>query len=200
MTDGKRNPHTTRTLHPPTSPHPQPHLENIGELPSPLRRSLVPYFAELSLPQRFCVISMQNWTFRNFWELCLGVLRSSAPKFAELASRVLQKFGTRSPKRVSEALLLVLLAVFFWMFFWITVASKATIHVLLLQSPCPLQEATPTIYQKPTKNAIRGEGKKNKQRAFTHILDFCKKSSENFSEAFRSPYSILICTNIIVVS
>ena len=145
MTDRRREKPSHHT-HPSSihSPDPQPHLENIGELPSPLLRSLVPYFAELSPPQRFCVIPMQNWIFRNFWELCLGVLRSLAPKFAELASRVLQKFGTRSRKRVSEALLLVL-SVFFWMIFWITVASKATIHVLLLQSPCPLQGATPTI-------------------------------------------------------
>ena len=62
-----------------------------------------------------------------------------------------------------------------------------------------MQEATPTIYQKPTKNAIRGEGKKNKQRAFTNILDFCKKSSENFSEAFRSPHSIFFVPTITII-
>ena len=116
VTNGKRDPHITCTLHPPTPPTSQPHLENNKEPPALLRRFdslLRRAFAPTAISCFFCV----KLRFSNFWELPPGVLRSLAPKFAELASRVLQKFGTRSPKRVSEALLLVLLAVFFYFFF-----------------------------------------------------------------------------------
>ena len=161
------------------SHHPHPSSTHFPPSPTPFRKY---WRTPVATSQKFGPLLRR--TFAPAAILCYSYAKLNFSELLRTLSRGSQKFGpkvrrTCLPRSAEvwnpfsqEGLrgFAICIASGFFLNVFLNVASKATIHVLLLQSPCPLQEATPTIYQKNQARTLYTV--KEKKTSSAHSLIF----------------------------